>query len=102
MWLAVELNIEFVHNDDLLSDEVHAENAIDFCKDDSVTIQAFRVFKVEIHGDLLEDRNIFNHYLGLILKVISKSWVVEPTPSINEQLVGLLLIHNQILTTYDS
>ena len=47
--LAVKLRVKLVYHDYLLSDEVHAEDAINFGKHNSVTIETFGILKMEVH-----------------------------------------------------
>lgn len=85
-----------------MSDEVQTKNTVNFGKNNCISVQAFRGHEMEIHGDLLEDGNIFDDNSSLILKVVPKCRIIKSSSPVDEQLIGLLLVHDEILARNDA
>lgn len=102
LWLLRQGLSEGGYDVHFLGFDVHDDDRVLLGEDDLLRVSAFQRLKVELHGDLVEDRVAFNH------KVLDEAelvhligvWVLDPPEQ--EQLIGLLLLHDQVLTTDDT
>jgi hypothetical protein len=95
--LSVQCFLKLVKSGDRLGLEVEGEDLVDLGKKNLFSLNwPWYDSEMEIHGDLLEMFDVFNHNSVNEISVTSIR-----LPSVDEQLVGLLLIHDQVLATND-
>lgn len=97
LWLSVQWVLKFVKSSDCLVLEVESKDLVDLGKKNFFSIVcAWNDSEMEIHRHLLEMFDVFHDNSVDEIAVASIT-----LPSVDEQLVGLLLVHNQVLSTND-
>jgi hypothetical protein len=104
LWLPIEWHLEIVNGFDAISlrfGEVKLKDPVLLDKDERSVLRLpwRQCFEVELHADLVEDRDIFDaesvNLLKLILRLSISGW-----PSLEDkELIWLLLFHDEVFAT---
>lgn len=98
-WLSVERGFEAVDLRGPLCLEIELDDAGGLYEENLVGLSILRVLKVELHTDLVENGHVFDNNSLDLLKLGFHTCVKGSLLLENEELVGLLLLHNQVFAT---
>ena len=97
LWLSDQWVLKLIESGNPLSLEVESKDLVHFGKKNLFSIGcSWNDSEMEIHGNLLEMFDVFDDNSVDEISITSVR-----LPSVDEQLVGLLLVHYQVLSTND-